>query len=324
MPFQSEVREVRMPATRSKGVTNRRFMVGAGSWLVAARGVSRALRGCVSEVETIERSIRLLEELSAHGDGLGVLSLSKQTGVPPATAHRILNALLKHNLVVQENSSGHYRLGPRILGWTQSYLDRNDLVTAARPYLAQLSSHTKETAFLTTLLSDYPVCVAIAESSRPLRFFIRIGQRMPYHAAASARSILAFRPLREAERLLIGDSLTGFTRSTATTIESAMEGLSEIREQGYAVCDQELEVGVTAIAAPIRDITGEVVASITVVAPSDRLLSVQRTACAARVIEAASGISGALGYPVSSAAGSARHTVGTATARSSDDRLGES
>lgn len=247
-------------------------------------------------MEAIERSIRILEELSGYGEGLGVVRISKETGMPAATAHRLLAALVKHNLVVQEQDSGQYRLGPRILSWTQRYLDRNDLITASRPHLARLSSETNETVFLTTLLGGDAVCVSIVETPRPLRFFIHIGQRMPYHAAASARAILAFRPAEEAERLLRSESLNGFTASTPTTVESVTQGLSQIRNDGYAVCDEELEIGVTAISAPVHSITGEVVASITVVAPSERLSGTRRTVFVSSVVHAASVVSELMGH----------------------------
>jgi IclR family acetate operon transcriptional repressor len=204
--------------------------------------------------------------------------------------------LAERQLVVQDPDLRHYRLGPAVLRLGDSYQRQNRLIAVGRGYLASLEANAGESAFLTELINDDAICVATAESYRPLRFFMRIGQRMPYHAAASARAILAFQPLLDAERLLRKEKLDRFTEATPTTIEQALEELGRVRQCGYAVCDQEIEVGVAAISVPVRQGSGHVRASLSIIAPHERLTGERKNALIQMLLDAAIGISTTLGY----------------------------
>ncbi len=247
-------------------------------------------------MRAIERTLRLLELLSEQPESMGVVQLGEQLHLPPSTLHRLLSVLVAHGYVVQDPGSRRYRLGSSVLRIAQSYLRQNTVLAAAQPLLARLRSATQETIFLTALVGDDAVCVATAESPRPLQFYMRVGQRMPYHAAASARAILAFRGAGEARRLLRGEALDRFTNATPRSVEDVLEELSLVRRQGYAVCEEEMEVGVTAVSAPVRDAAGEVVASVTVVAPSERLDGARLQAALAPLLVTSAQISHTLGY----------------------------
>lgn len=247
-------------------------------------------------MRVVDRALRLLDVLAERGDSVGVTQLSEQLGVPASTLHRLLGVLVRHGLVVQETASRRYGLGPGVLRLAQSYLQGNLLVSAAQPFLASLRSRLQETVFLTALVGDDAICVASAESPRPLQFYMRIGQRMPYHAAASARAILAYRSPEEITRALGQEALERFTRATHTTAGEVRAELARVRAQGYAVCAEEMEVGITAVSAPVRDRSGTAIASVTVVAPSERLAGAQQSLAAAAVRATADAISEALGY----------------------------
>lgn len=245
----------------------------------------------------VERTLLLLDALSEQRESVGVVQLGERLAVPASTLHRLLTVLVRYGMVVQDPGSRRYRMGPGVLRLAKGYLQQNSLVSAAQPYLADLRSRTQETVFLTALVGEDAVCVATAESPRPLQFFMRVGQRMPFHAAASARAILAFRSRTEAERLLRRETFDQFTDSTPRNVDEALRELAHIRGQGYADCVEEMEVGVTAISAPIRDAVGEVVASATIVAPAVRLASSsKREDALGRLREATAGISAALGF----------------------------
>lgn len=248
-------------------------------------------------MRAIERAFRLLDVLSEQEGSVGIIELSERVGLPPSTLHRLLGVLIDLGFAVQEPASRRYRLGPGVLRLAKGYLQQNTLIAAAQPYLMELRSRVQETVFLTALVGDDAICVATAESPRPLRFFMRVGQRMPYHAAASARAILAYRPLPERERLLRRDLPNRFTDVTPTSVEEVMRELDRIRAQGFAVCAEEMEVGVTALAAPVRDAAGEVIASVTIVAPTMRFSSAtRREEGLAELRASAAAISSALGY----------------------------
>jgi IclR family acetate operon transcriptional repressor len=169
-------------------------------------------------------------------------------------------------------------------------------VTIAAPHLAELVALTRESVFLSERIGDDVICVASAESPRPLSFYMRLGQRTPYHAAASARAILAFRPSSERLRLLEAEDLEMFTARTPSSVTAVMRALEATRSSGYAVCDEELEVGVTAVSVPVASATGDIDASLTLVAPQDRRCGSSRLDAAERLARAGRSISADLGH----------------------------
>ena len=247
-------------------------------------------------VKVVDRTLQLLEALSADGSGAGVTRLAEELGDAPSTVHRLLAVLGRHRLVVQDPDSKRYRLGPGVLPLAESYLRHNTLIPVAQPHLADLRSRTLESVFLTEYVNGDAICVATAESPRQLRFFMHVGQRMPYHAAASARAILAFRPREEAEDHLRKEALERFTSMTPTTISEAMAELDKVRRDGFAACDQEMEDDVTALSVPIRNAIGATVASLSIVAPEQRLAGDRRDAAVRLLRDEAEAISAALGY----------------------------
>ncbi len=253
-------------------------------------------RDSISAMHVVERTLQVLDALSGQSDSVSGVQLGQQLGLPASTLHRLLAVLVKHGFAVQEADSRRYRLGPAVLSLSQAYLRRNPLTSVALPHLAQLRSRVQETVFLTALVGDDAMCIATAESPRPLQFFMHPGRRMPYHAAAAARAILAYRSDEEALRLLCGEVLERFTPSTPTTVEQVLSELQAVRQEGVAVCAEEMEIGVTAISAPVRDAAGVSIASVTVVAPSGRLWGAERRGAAEAVQDTAQAISEALGY----------------------------
>ncbi len=248
-------------------------------------------------MRVLERLLRVLEVLGEQQESVGVTQLSEQLGLPASTLHRLLGVLLQHGLVVQDVGSRRYRIGPGVLRLAKSYFLQNTLVSVAQPHLAALRTRVEETVFLTSLVGEDAICVATAESPRPLQFFMRVGQRMPYHAAASARSILAFQPRAEAERLVRREARERFTEATAVSVDDILRELQQVRRHGYAVCAEEMEVGVTALSAPVRDASNAVIASVTIVAPSVRFSAASRRAEALQMLlDASASISEALGH----------------------------
>jgi IclR family acetate operon transcriptional repressor len=244
---------------------------------------------------TVDRVLALLHALGNQNGPVSISQLADELGGPPSTLHRLLALLTQHSLVVQDDETRKYRLGPGVLRLSEAYVRSNSLITVAQRHLGDLRARTQESVFLTEYINGDPVCVATAQSPRPLSYFIRVGQRMPYHAAASARAILAFRPAKECEMLLRSEAIDRFTHLTPLTLQDALLEISRTQQQGYAVCDEEMETGVTAIAAPILDATDTSVGSLAVVAPAGRLAGERRSMTAELVMEHALRISRELG-----------------------------
>jgi IclR family acetate operon transcriptional repressor len=247
-------------------------------------------------LRVVDRVVQLVDLLSESESGLGVVNLAEELGIPPSSVHRLLGDLTRHRVVVQEPESKRYFLGPGVLGWSAAYQKQNNLVSIASAHLSSLRARTLESVFLTEYVAGEAICVATSESSRPLRFFMHVGQRMPYHAAASARAILAFRPVAEVLVALEREALDPFTHSTPTSLPAVLDELARVRRDGYAACNEEMEVGVAAVSVPVRNGLGEVIASLSVVAPEQRLRPDDRKAIIEVLAEEAHGISEALGY----------------------------
>jgi IclR family acetate operon transcriptional repressor len=258
---------------------------------------------CGGNVRLVERVVRVLEELAAHPEGIGVTKLANLLDEPPPTVHRILAVLAVHSLVRRESESRKYHLGPRVLALGDAYARSHPLISVAQPTIEMLRNQTSESAFVAELVDDAVVCVAVAESNRALRFFARVGQTMPLNAAASARAILAFLDPYEARVLLRAHPLIRFTDATIVAVDRLEAELAAVRTTGISVCEEEIEPGVTAVASPIFDARGRATASLAVVAPSHRLIGPAREKTVALLVDAARELSEALGFSSRAAEG---------------------
>jgi DNA-binding IclR family transcriptional regulator len=247
-------------------------------------------------MKLVARTMETLEVLAEQTDGIGVVRLAELLGEPASSVHRLLVTLTARGYVIRDRDTRKYRLGSAVLKLAQAYQVRDMLVVIARPHLSALSAKTFESVFLAELVGDDVICVASSESPRPLSFYMRLGQRTPYHAASSARAILAYRTPEEQLRLMQAEHLERFTPLTPTTVTSALAELDRTRERGFAVCDQEMEEGVGALSVPVRNAQGEVHASVTLVAPQDRLTGPTRGELVSLLSSCASAVSAELGY----------------------------
>lgn len=250
-------------------------------------------------MQLVRRTLRILEVLAEHPDGLGVTQIGGLLEEAPSSVHRLLGALVDGGYVIQDEAR-RYRLGPKVLWLSRAYERGSHLVVVAKPLIAILSTQTMESVFVSEQNGDDAVCVAAHVSPRPVTLNMRLGARTPYHASASARAILAFQPHDRQLRLLQAERIERYTENTPTTVTEALLELEETNRRGYAFCEQERELGVSAISAPIRGMDGAVFASVTVVAPHDRLTGEGRERISARLLDTAAAISGQLGYSGSS------------------------
>jgi DNA-binding IclR family transcriptional regulator len=235
----------------------------------------------------------VLRILGASQEGLTLQELSRTLGASPATMHRLLAVLSQEDFVVRATGTRRYSLGPSIFALAPS---GRPIATVARSHLEALRASTGETAFLTELIGSRPVCVALVESHRPLRLFVRVGQQLPLHAAASSRAILAFTDDARLEAMLADQELPRYTDETPFTLDEVKQRLSDVRLRGYDVCNEELEPNVWAVGAPIAASDGSVTASVTVAGPLDRLDAAVREAIIDEVTRAGAAISAVLGY----------------------------
>ncbi len=244
-------------------------------------------------IGSVRRAIALLRCFTVDEPELSITQLSHKLRVHKSTVSRILSTLRVEGLVDRNPDTGEYRLGLGLLELAGLVVLNADIRQVARPYLRQLSEATQETVNLAVLDGYESLNIEQAvPHHRRVTGFGWVGRKTPLHASSTGKVLLAYSsvPLPEL-------ALTPFTQNTVTKPETLQSELDKIRGCGYATGLEELEVGLNAVAAPVRDHSGEVIAAISVTGISPRL-SEQRVhqEVAAQVISCAAQISEALGY----------------------------
>ncbi len=226
-------------------------------------------------MQPIVRALAILTVLANKQTGLTLSELAQELELPISTVHRLANVLVEQGFVIRTLTGRRYLLGPAALalvaGTTNTFVRQ-----ATAPFLAELNAATQETVFLSELVGNKAVCFSVLDGIRPMRFLVRPGGTLPLHAAASARAILAWLPDLERSRLLDSIEYTRWTANTISSPSALYRKLEETRRLGYDVCDDELEDRVWAVGAPVFDLSGDVRASLTVVAPLNSVNSSER------------------------------------------------
>ncbi|MEV0641247.1 IclR family transcriptional regulator [Streptomyces sp. NPDC050619] len=217
-------------------------------------------------VQSLERAFDLLERMADAGGEVGLSELSASSGLPLPTIHRLMRTLVACGYVRQQTNR-RYALGPRLirLGESASRL----LGTWARPYLARLVEETGETANMALLDGDEIVYVAQVPSKHSMRMFTEVGRRVLPHSTGVGKALLANTPDSEVRALLSRTGMPAATEKTITTAEGFLAALEDVRRRGYAVDDNEQEIGVRCLAVSVPD--SPTAAAISISGPAGRL-----------------------------------------------------
>jgi DNA-binding IclR family transcriptional regulator len=267
----------------------------------------------------LTKGIQVLRAISAEGRHVRFASLQTRTGLPKATLYRILKALMAEGLVRFEPKDGTYHLGLSFLRLAFQVLGQLDIRDLAHEEMMRLSERTSEAIHLAVLDGMEAVYIDLVESSQPVGSVGRLGSISAFHAAASGKVIAANLAPDTLERLLQDLELTKLTRNTITSMKILRQQFATIREQGYAVNEEEEMAGIHGVAAPVFNITGEVVASIGITIPSYRYEASHLKFYADSAMETARIVSAKFGNPShqpEKALGSSQRPVMTARRKS--------
>lgn len=246
-------------------------------------------------LSSVAMSIRLLKAFSEDETEFGISALAKRLGVAKSTVHRLAATLLSEGLLEQDPVSGKYRLGIALFRLGTLVRRRLNVSNEARPYLFELRERTNETVHLAILDGRETMYVYDLESTQAVRLRSNLGVRKPAYCTAEGQAILAFKPAAVVEQL-IAAGLVARTPATVIAPAAFRDGLAQVRQRGYAIEDEESEVGLRCIAAPIRNDSGEVVAAIGVAGPVSRLSKKTVAAFIPHVVATADAISERIGY----------------------------
>lgn len=244
-------------------------------------------------IAVLGKALDLLDALDGD-EALTLTELSARAGIPKPTALRVLSNLEERGYV-ERDAHGQYRLGMRLLQLGSRKSAGLDLRTIARPVMKELHAEFDETVNLAVPAEEGIIYIDILQSPRGLRMAATVGMRDHYHSSALGKAMMASWPEVKMKSFL-GGALGRKTERTVATIDELLRELSEVRLKGYAIDDEENEVGARCIGAPIFDHRGSCVGAISVSGSASRLTDDRIEVLAERVRAAAAAISGTMGY----------------------------
>jgi DNA-binding IclR family transcriptional regulator len=246
--------------------------------------------------QAVLRAISLLKLFTDSQSEWGLTELSEAANLNKTTTYRLLTALESEGLIKRDTNSDVYRLGPFAITLGSRALRANDLRTLCQPELKKLAALAKETASLELLMGREIFILDEVTADRVISGGQDIGSRWPAHATSTGKALLAALPDERLKALLPG-LLTAVTPHTITDPDKLRQELAKIGTRGYAIADEELEIGLVAVAAPVLNYDKEAVAAISLAAPKVRIDANRITDLGQLVREAANRISVQLGFP---------------------------
>ncbi|AOR36539.1 IclR family transcriptional regulator [Streptomyces fodineus] len=249
----------------------------------------------VSGVQSVDRAVSVLEILAQRGEA-GVSEVAAEIDVHKSTAFRLLGALEARGLVEQAADRGKYRLGFGIVRLAGAVTGRLDITQQGREVCERLSEEIGETVNIAVLQEHYAVNLYQVRGPGAVGTHNWVGQLTPVHATSSGKILLAHLPEKERAEVLAASGLLKLTPHTLTARSKLEKNLAEARERGYAVTMEELEIGLHAMAAPIRSHHGGVVAALSASGPAYRFTEERIHELAPLLLKGAQEISHRMGY----------------------------
>ena len=246
-------------------------------------------------LSSVANAIRLTKAFSESEYEMGISALAQRLGLAKSTVHRLATTLVEYDFLEQNRDTGKYRPGLALFELGTLVRRKMDVMSEAQAEIHSLAEATGETVQLAILDHLSVLYIRIRESHQAVRLSSGLGSRAPAHCTSVGKALLAYQP-QETVRQVIDAGLRRYTENTITDPDALLAELGTVRARGYAIDDEEMEIGLRCVAAPIRNHTGEVAAAISVSAPVQRMSKKSVLTTAPNVIAAADSISRRLGY----------------------------
>lgn len=222
-------------------------------------------------IQSVVHAIDLLESFKGDYDEMGVTELSKRLDLHKNNVFRLLATLESRGYIEQNKETGNYRLGIKVLELGQEFVKHIGLLKQAQPVMRELLAKCNENVYVSVLRGNNCIYIDGLESSHVVKVMSRIGHRLPIHATASGKVLVAGESMDEVLAMLTNEALTSFTKNTITSREAFIAELKHVHEQGFAMDNEELDEEVRCIAAPIKDYMRKTVGAVSISAPSARM-----------------------------------------------------
>lgn len=260
-------------------------------------------------VNSIVKAMAILEAFDRERPQLSLAELSSRVAMPKSSVHRLATTLEQVGLLCRDSHSGKYRLGLKLIQLASIAFDSMELRQIARPVIEQLAADLRETVHLAVLDDGEVVYIDKIESPAKVQMVSRVGGRAPAYCTGVGKALLAFQPEEEIRRLAREKGLVPYTPATITNVEELLAHLATVRQRGYAIDQGEHESMIRCVAAPVRDHSNTVVASVSVTTVAASWDPIRLRIITDRVLEAAEQISRKLGWL--GALATAHYAVGT-------------
>ena len=246
-------------------------------------------------VQVLDRAFRILDALSAATEALTPTELAGSLRLHKSTIHRLL-VVLESQRFIRRTADGKYGLGTKLIEMGSRAMEQLDLGEHAIPFLRRVVEETGETAHISVLSGTEMMSIANVTGRWTLTTPSTVGRRTQIYCTAVGKAFIAFLAEERLEPLLRRLQFRALTRRTITSSPALRTELARIRRRGFAVDNEEVEEGLRCIGAPVRDYTGEVVASISIAGPIFRIQKGRVVNLSRAVMRAADDLSADLGY----------------------------
>lgn len=221
-------------------------------------------------IASVTKAIDVINHLAYAEKELGVTEISEDLGTGVSATYHLLNTLRECKIIEQNEKTKKFKLSLRLWQLGMRAFGQNDLSICLKPYIKELKELTGETANLTVLDDKRIVYIAQEESDKPIKMFTQVGASASLHATGSGKIFLAYQSDEKRNSLIDKLELTRYTEHTLTEKDALLEKLDEIRENGYGFDEEERNIDVFCIGAPIFGIDDEIIACISISGPKSR------------------------------------------------------
>ncbi|MEW5815490.1 MAG: IclR family transcriptional regulator [Spirochaetota bacterium] len=246
-------------------------------------------------MKSLEKTFAIIELLKRER-ALRLQEIADELELYKSTAHRIVTELCSYNYLERDDETKKYRLGLKFVDISSHIIEHLDIRQAASKSIEELNKITKETVHLAMLFDNQAIYVDKQESPHTIRMYSQIGKIAPLYCTGVGKAILAFQPEETLNRLLNSIVFHKYTENTILSKERLKAEIEEIRKKGYALDMEEHEKSIICLAAPIRNHTKKVVASISVTAILPRMKMKDLLTYKNTILEKSYEISSKLGY----------------------------
>jgi len=227
------------------------------------------------QIKVLEKVIRILDLFDEKGKELTPVEICESLSLNKSTAFRIINILSEANYLERDSLTSKYRLGFKLQYLGSLVEGRSEIKNLAHPFLEELKEKCDETVHLVVLDHGEAFYLDKLEGERAIRVVTKVALRLPAHCSGVGKVLLASLPDETVNKIIQEKGFKRFTNNTIIDLKTLMVELARIRKQGYAIDNEEIELGLKCIAAPLKNSAGETIAAISISGPRERFNSAQ-------------------------------------------------